>query len=108
MSRPPGLQLFRNSRHFEHLQDGGHKAGDVSCNNFTSKIPGHPFLIESYVVASTMWLFLHICHEVIAKPELQSALVLFVARGMEVELLNSLGQGHVSTLIVAMIWDLLL
>jgi len=30
-------------------------------------------------------------HKVIAKPELQSALVLFVARGMEVELLNSLG-----------------
>lgn len=47
----------------------------------------------------------------IAKPELQSALVLFVARGMEVELLNSLGLALVAREStgqpVAMSWDLL-
>lgn len=58
MSRPPDLQLFRNSRHFEHLQDGGHKAGDAFCNTCTSKKSRASFFLGRVLyVASTFFRF---------------------------------------------------
>ena len=85
------------------------------CNNGTSKKSRASFFGSSPLCSFYFRpLFLYIYHKVIAKPELQSALVLFVARGMEVELLNSLGLSVVALVArestgqpVAMSWDLL-
>eukprot|EP00438_Fugacium_kawagutii_P031026 Skav201412 [mRNA] locus=scaffold83:107873:110391:+ [translate_table: standard] len=120
-------------RHFEHLQDGGQKAGlnglGVHPNQkqkprkdlfyqgdspvllgreHLSLAPTRPTQVplkswcRSLVTISWLcsespacWLLRGVRHlslrEVISKPELQSALIIFVARSLEVELLNSLG-----------------